>query len=34
LPYQERRRDWPDEARQPLYLYRKVPIPAESGIRF
>jgi hypothetical protein len=27
--YQERWRDWPDEARQPLAFVRKVLIPAE-----
>ena len=27
--YQERRRDWPDEARQPVYFIYTVLIPAE-----
>jgi hypothetical protein len=29
LPYQERQRDWPDDARQPLFLNSMVPHPTE-----
>jgi hypothetical protein len=30
LPYPERQRDWPDDARQPLFLNSMVPNPTEQ----